>query len=358
MPDLNRILLVGSGGVGTMVAFNIEASGLGRVAAVLRSNYTKVLQEGFEIDSCEHGPIKGWRPSEVLKEIPTITDIPWDYIVVVTKNVPDIPPTVTDMIAPAVTPGHTAILLIQNGLNIERPILERFPNNVCLSGISMIGSQEESPGVIKHYDVDVLILGAFRNPNISRDREVASAKRFVGMYTAQCETRCRYVEDVQHSRWEKLVYNTCWNSICTLTDMDTGRIRLTDHAVQTLVRPAMEEIRAAARVHGVNLPAELCDRMLELDPLTMYYQPSMLVDMRKGKFIEVENLIGEPLAAGTTSGVPMPTLNVLYNLLKAKQWATKEKLGMLEIPPGGDYLTQRSFPKHKVHTRPVEEPSL
>lgn len=58
-----RILVVGSGGVGTMVSVALEKSGRATVTAVLRSNYDQVKMHGFDIDSCDHGKLSGWRPS-------------------------------------------------------------------------------------------------------------------------------------------------------------------------------------------------------------------------------------------------------------------------------------------------------
>ena len=63
MESKANILLVGSGGVGTIVALNLEAGGLARVTAVLRSNFTIVKQSGFNIRSCDHGNISGYKPS-------------------------------------------------------------------------------------------------------------------------------------------------------------------------------------------------------------------------------------------------------------------------------------------------------
>lgn len=77
---------------------------------------------------------------------------PFDFIVVTTKNIADVSPTVTEIIAPAVTAGHTTIVLLQNGLNIEKPLLVAFPMNPVLSGVSLIGAAETSPGVILHDD--------------------------------------------------------------------------------------------------------------------------------------------------------------------------------------------------------------
>ena len=64
MREKSSVLLFGAGGVGTIAALNLETGGLARVTAVLRSNYDKVINEGFHIKSIDHGEIKGWRPSE------------------------------------------------------------------------------------------------------------------------------------------------------------------------------------------------------------------------------------------------------------------------------------------------------
>lgn len=62
-PPKANILLIGSGGVGTIAALNLEAGNLARVTAVLRSNYHAVTSNGFNITSCDHGILKGWKPS-------------------------------------------------------------------------------------------------------------------------------------------------------------------------------------------------------------------------------------------------------------------------------------------------------
>lgn len=71
----------------------------------------------------------------------------------------------------------------------------------------------------------------------------------------------------------------------------------------------------------------------------MYLPPSMLSDVRKGNFIEYENIIGEPLREGEKLGVPMPTLRVLYHLCQAIQWKNKELKGLVNVPPKEVYAT-------------------
>lgn len=65
--EKRRVLVVGSGGVGTMVSVALERSSMASVTAVLRSNYQKVIQDGFDIQSIDHGELTNWRPSAGMK---------------------------------------------------------------------------------------------------------------------------------------------------------------------------------------------------------------------------------------------------------------------------------------------------
>ncbi len=69
-PTKANVLLVGSGGVGTMASYALEMGGQAEVTAVLRSNYEAVQKAGFFIDSIEHGnDIEGWKPTNSKKSV-------------------------------------------------------------------------------------------------------------------------------------------------------------------------------------------------------------------------------------------------------------------------------------------------
>lgn len=229
------------------------------------------------------GNIKTHRTA-VLNKIPDASVQgfkPFDYIVVTTKNVADIPPTVAELIAPAVTPAHTVITLLQNGLNIEKPVMAKFPKNIVLSGVTFCGSHEHGHGDILHEYEDESYIGAFRNPNLNTEDEDKAAKEYVALYAASGKNVCEWKPDVGFTRWRKLMYNACLNPICAITDLDTGRIQLADGAADDLVKPAMNEIRAAAKACGHDLPEDLVNFMITMDPITMYNPPSMQGDVRK-----------------------------------------------------------------------------
>lgn len=220
----------------------------------------------------------------VVRQVPDTQSgltAPYDYIVVCTKNVPDIPPTVSEVIAPAVTDSHTVIVLIQNGLNIEKPVIQAFPNNVVISGISRMSSAEVSPGRIFHQDHDILIIGAFRNSNLEVEKEVQAAKHFTMLYNASGKASGRYAEDVAFMRWRKLCYNASYNSLCAITGLDTSKLRLAETPVTELLLPAMMEIMNIAQAAGVTLAPDQVNISLAADPIDGYFRPSMQQDIEK-----------------------------------------------------------------------------
>ncbi|KAK0107089.1 hypothetical protein ONS95_003796 [Cadophora gregata] len=322
MAAKSNVLLVGSGGVGTMAAYNLEAGGLATVTAVLRSNFKAVSENGFTINSVDHGTdIKGWKPANILNTVPTVgqNTKPYDFIVVTTKNVADVGPTVAEIIAPAVTEGHTTIALLQNGLNIEKPIIAAFPKNPVLSGVSLIGATETSHSHILHDDPDELIVSPYENPNISNEVSIAAAKKFAEIYSASGKVDCEYNDNVGFVRWRKLVYNACYNSACAVVRMDTSRMRMYKFPIEDVVRPLMVEIIAIAKAAGHNLPEGIADKMINADPEFTFFKPSMQQDIEKGNFIEFENIVGEPLREAERLGVAAPNLRMIYGLLKILQ---------------------------------------
>ncbi|KAK9424872.1 putative 2-dehydropantoate 2-reductase [Seiridium unicorne] len=307
-----RILIVGTGGVGAMAAYALDIGGKAEVTAVLRSNFAAVQERGFNIDSIEHGhDIKGWRPTDnVVKE----NLQPFDFVLVTTKNIADIPPSVSDLIKPAVTPSTTAIVLSQNGLNIEKPLILNFPTNPIISSISMISATEIGHGNILHDDRDIQEIGPFQSANVPSDVAASAARRYVEVYNGCGKLDIKYEEDVLRSRWRKLVYNASYNTVAATIRMDTGRMRTSRHIIDDLVLPIMLEIMAVAKAVGVELPPEVADHFVRVDPIKNEFKPSMCQDIEKGNFIEFETIVGEPLREAEARNVPVPVLKTINKI--------------------------------------------
>jgi ketopantoate reductase len=92
----------------------------------------------------------------------------------------------------------------------------------------------------------------------------------------------------------------------------------------------MLEIVAAAKAAGYQLPPDIVQKKILNDPIDVEVRPSMMQDVSKGNFIEIENIVHQPLLEGTSRGVPMPTLKTVYYILKGFQRKTMEKRGLWE----------------------------
>jgi 2-dehydropantoate 2-reductase len=115
------VLIIGAGAVG---GFNVSllAKAGAEVAIVCRSEYEHVKQHGFCIDSHELGSWK-FTPSQVLKNTACYKGTT-DYVLLCTKVIPSVDRVA--LILPDVT-ANTAIVFIQNGVDIEQEILTALP---------------------------------------------------------------------------------------------------------------------------------------------------------------------------------------------------------------------------------------
>ena len=64
--------------------------------------------------------------------------------------------------------------------------------------------------------------------------------------------------------------------------------------------------------------------------------------------MELEIIVGEPLREAQRLGVPAPTLGFIYSMLKTLQIRTKQRKGMVEMPPMKDYGAGEMLAKFKT----------
>ena len=303
-----RVLVIGGGGIGIIAALNLYLGAACHVTMVLRSSHDKIIQEGFVINSIDHGKIASWKPHasnytpllsaivgelyvvEILTQAVSLTcstfaacgrlDSTIRFCSLQHHNLPDISPTTLEIVQTSITPAKMTVILLQNGLIIEKPFLAHFPQNVVLSGISYTSSHETSHGVIKQTHPDNPIIGVFPNSNISESLQHDKAQEFVTLYNKGNNTNCRLTKQTGVARSEKLIYNASFNPVCANLNTDTGALRRWQ-MVQGVVRPAMHEIIAVAKAKGIVLGENIVDDTLRMDEECGSSRPSMSVDVAK-----------------------------------------------------------------------------
>lgn len=121
---------------------------------------------------------------------------------------------------------------------------------------------------------------------------------------------------MQIQRWEKVVWNAAWNSITTLTLLDT-QSWLKSEGGQTLTRQLMTEVIDVARKCDVPLSYNLIDELINKILKMPGIHSSMHADRVAGRQMEVEIILGTPVRKAKEFGMATPVLRAVYTLLQA-----------------------------------------
>ncbi|KAJ5664004.1 2-dehydropantoate 2-reductase [Penicillium longicatenatum] len=319
-----RICLIGSGGVGTIASLVLTKSGLAHVTCVLRSSYAHISQHGWDIDSIDHGKLSGWKPHRVVHsadEAATDTNkrpVKYDYVVVCTKQLPGLNP-IPAMISHIVTPEESTIVMIQNGMGIEEDVIQAWPGNAVMSSVSHIGSSMKSPNIVVQIGKDVSKMGPHLHAGIDDAISIERSKEFVNMYNMGGASVCEWADDIQVARWEKLLWNGTFNTLCALMRMDVGELQRSKGR-ETILVPMMWEIWNIAKGAGHLMPESIVEWMAYRLPDDCNYRPSMLLDLENRRPMELDVILGNPLRKALDLGVETPCMSMVHKLLKLEEW--------------------------------------
>lgn len=157
-------------------------------------------------------------------------------------------------------------------------------------------------------------IGLFPNPQLDDQLEQERFQRFTSLLT-EGKTVFQAVDNVQIQRWEKVVWNCAWNSITTLTMLDTQTWLKSSENAMPLTRKLMAEVIDVAQKCGVPLEYELIDRLINKILAMPGIGSSMQTDCKNGRAMELDVILGTPVRKGRQLEVSIPILETIYTLL-------------------------------------------
>ena len=159
-------------------------------------------------------------------------------------------------------------------------------------------------------------LGLYPNEHGDLTVETARLNQFVSLL-ATGHTVFQVVPNIQIQRWEKVVWNAAWNSLTTLTLMDTHSWLSSSEDAIPMTKRLMKEVVDVARALEVPLDHQLIDRLFDKILGMPPIGSSMRTDYENGKPLEVDVILGYPVQKGRELGLAVPTLETLYILMTA-----------------------------------------
>ncbi len=299
---MTKILVIGTGAVGGLYAAKLAQAGA-EVTVLCRSDYDLVKKSGIFIKS--HWGNFHFTPKKVLHDLSQYQDQA-DFILVATKVLPEI--SVIDLVSPVLS-VNSSVVLLQNGIHIEKPIVKNFPQHHLISVIAFVCAAKNAPAIIYHQDYGRLIIGDFPNGVSAKTFELIELLKKSGVPVEASK-------NIQLERWKKLVWNSAFNPISVIAGgVDTKAI-LENFDLQKLAKNVMQEVCLLAKVDGFELPENIIEKTIDLTEKMRPYKTSMLLDFEAKRPMEIEAILGNAISFAKEKSVAVPFLSRLYEDLK------------------------------------------
>ena len=203
----------------------------------------------------------------------------------------------------------TAVISLLNGCDAAELIGAKLGPGYAVPGLTFVPSNIASPGVIAHLgDKTDIVFGEMDGTQSSR----LAAFRDI---CSEAGLNAQVSLDITTAVWSKFVG---WAAVSTVTSVSRrsfGGLQSRPELVQ-LFRDLVTENIEVGRAKGAHLPDGLIDKLVAL---IATYPPdsktSMLVDLERGKPLEVETACGTIVRLAENLGVKTPLNRALYAIL-------------------------------------------
>lgn len=316
-----KLGIVGCGAVGSYYGAMLCRAGQ-EVHFLLRSDYEHVRRNGIRVFS----PKGDFHTRPHCAATPEKIGV-CDCVLVALKT------TANEMFArllPPLVGPHTAVVTLQNGLGNEEALAKIFPPEQIMGGLCFVCLNRTAPGVVRHLDHGLIVLGEFQRGPEPRTHDLAATIRHSGV-------SCKVTDNLARAHWEKLVWNIPFNGLgvascvgyealvnspaapaALLTSgncLTTDRL-LADSRWETLVRELMLEVISVANALGLGVSESLAEKQIERTRTMGAYKASTILDFEQGRPLELESLFLEPLRQAQQARVETPRLTALCSLLR------------------------------------------
>jgi 2-dehydropantoate 2-reductase len=305
-----RICVVGCGAVGSLFAANLATLDDVEVWAydLARAHVDAINRDGLKLTGA--GEVTGrLRATSDAAELP-----PCDFGIVATKAMH----TEGAIAATAHAFTDGCVATVQNGIGNEE-VLARHVERV-IRGTTFPAGKITEPGVVQWDVKGDTTLGPFE-PKPAPAAEIArlaEACTRAGMPTTA-------VDDARGPQWRKVIFNAATNPLGALTGLTHGRV-CERPDLRALVTRLVDEGKAVAAAQGIELdsdPEELIDYAARPD-VAYGHKASMLQDMEARRQTEVDFLNGGIAGFGRRLGIPTPTHESIWALVKGVEAAWQQ----------------------------------
>jgi 2-dehydropantoate 2-reductase len=286
---MQRIAILGPGGVGGFLAGALERARIGVELIAREPTAEAIARDGLRIDSVRLGQFTARPVTRTALE----GDV--DALIVATKAVG------LGEALDRVQGEPRIVLPLLNGLDHLGPLRERFGTR-AVAGSIRIESTRPRTGVIEQTSRFLRIDMASADPAMAPLLEGLAATLELA------EVPARILESEAQAMWGKLVRLNAIACTTSAFDLPAGDVR-SDPDRRAALEACVYEAAAVARAEGADVDPEAV--MRELDDVHPELRTSMQRDIAAGRTPELDAIPGSVLRAAARHGLACPTIERL-----------------------------------------------
>ena len=291
--------ILGAGAIGSLLATQLQSSGESvNLLDLRRTHHTANASMGIEL--------KRRDSSLCFCELPlcTLQELSHSDVLLVTTKVWQ----VIHALAPlqGVLPPDCAIILLHNGMGTAEWLLDHFPNNPLLAGVTSCGALKTDPHHVEHTGFGETWLGALNQAGESYQHLVPRFEKALG--------HAGWSENIAERQWIKLAINAVINPMTAVLNQRSGILLQHKQEITGLCA----ELVPLLNVHGVTKTAdELQSIVLQVVERTAQNYSSMQQDLLNQRKTEIDYITGYLLQQAEKQGIDLPRHRALYLQIKA-----------------------------------------
>ena len=298
-----RVAVVGAGGIGAPLGASLALAGEDVTFIARGSHLVAMRANGLKIE--------GDRGESLVKPVLATDDPatigPVDLVLFCVK-LWDVE-TAGEQIRPLMGPD-TAVIPLQNGVDASEWLVRILGAAHVLGGVALITGSITAPGVVRQSGKHHRILFGELDWRVTRRCEAIRDACVSAGISAELS------DDIQRARWEKFIFLVATSGVCAVSRLSIGPLR-NDPDIVPLLEDAMKEAVAVGSACGVRLSENvLYPWRALLRSVPDDWTPSMAVDIRAGRRLELPWLGGRLVELAATHGVPVPVNRTISAVLK------------------------------------------
>ena len=298
-----KIAIMGAGGVGGFYGGRLAKSGAD-VTFIARGPHLAALQQtGLRVESPTVGnfAVESVQATDDPARVGPV-DLIW-----MTIKAYDLEHSARQ-VQPMVGP-ETVVIPLLNGVEIAEGIGAVLGGEHMMGGAVQVSVSIAEPGLIRHVAADMLMFGELGGGASERAQAIQQTMQAAGIETVLSE-------DIQKEIWIKFLRLNTYAGIAALTRLPIGTA-VADADVRELALACMAETLEIAKKKGVTLEDGIEARfMAEAQQGFAKVKPSMLLDLERGRRMELDVFQGTTVRMGKELGVPTPVNQFIYAALK------------------------------------------